>query len=145
MVEAQMSDRGETTTEQGVKRNPDGTFAKGSYPTTGFHTNPERRHNGSWHKEGTARYKMETIMKMSDEELLKAKEKGATTFERAFANVLYLARTATDVEEAKKCMDILEKMTNQVYGPMPQVQVAVEADDETKEETNKIIRGFALP
>ena len=140
-----MANRDKSSTEQEVKRNPDGTYAKGTYPATGFHTNPERRHNGSWHKEGTARYKMETIMKMSDEELEKVRYEGDTTFEQAFANVLYLARMARDVEEAKKCMDILEKMTNQVYGPMPQVQVAVEADDETKEETNKIIRGFALP
>ena len=42
--------RDTTSTEQEVKRNPDGTYAKGTYPATGFHTNPERRHNGSWHK-----------------------------------------------------------------------------------------------
>lgn len=103
------------------------------------------RHNGSWHKEDTPRFKMENIMRMEDEELLKVKEKGKTTFERAFANVLYLSRTATDVEEAQKCMAILEKMVNQVYGPMPQVQVSVEADEQSAEEANKIIRGFCLP
>lgn len=108
--------------------------------------NGNPRHNGSWHKEDTARYKMETIMKMSDEELVALREdKKKTSFERAFANVLYLSRTATNIEEAQKCMVILEKMVNQVYGQMPQVQVAVEADDETQEEANKFIRGFALP
>ena len=85
-------------------------------------------------------------MKMSDEELEAVKEdKEKTSFERAFANVLYLSRTATNIEEAQKCMVILEKMVNQVYGQMPQVQVAVEADEETQEEANKFIRGFALP
>lgn len=108
--------------------------------------NGNPRHNGSWHKEDTARYKMETIMKMSDEELEAVREdKEKTSFERAFANVLYLSRTATNIEEAQKCMVILEKMVNQVYGQMPQVQVAVEADEETQEEANKFIRGFALP
>jgi uncharacterized protein with NRDE domain len=136
------SENGKTPTQQG-----DYEVGNKKPPKNRQFGQPEGnpRHNGSWHKEDTARYKMETIMKMSDEELLKTKEEGATTFERAFANVLYLARTATDVEEAKKCMDILEKMTNQVYGPMPQVQVAVEADEETSEEASKFIRGFALP
>jgi hypothetical protein len=108
--------------------------------------NGNPRRSGSWHKEDTARYKMETIMKMSDEELEAIREdKEKTSFERAFANVLYLSRTATNIEEAQKCMVILEKMVNQVYGQMPQVQVAVEADEETQEEANKFIRGFALP
>ena len=104
------------------------------------------RHNGSWHKEDTPRYKMEQIMKMSDEELEKIREnKKKTTFERSFANVLYLSRTATDVEEASKALKMLNDMVHEVYGKMPEMQVTVEADEETKEEASKIIRGFALP
>ena len=104
------------------------------------------RHNGAWHKADTPRYKMEQMMKMTDAELEAAKaDQTKTAFERAFANVLYLSRTATDIEEAQKCMAILEKMVNQVYGPMPQVQVSVEADEQSAEEANKIIRGFCLP
>lgn len=140
-----MSNREETGREQSLKFDEKGRFMKGNGSPAGFNVHPENRHNGSWHKEDTPRYKMENIMRMEDEELLKVKEKGKTTFERAFANVLYLSRTATDVEEAQKCMAILEKMVNQVYGPMPQVQVSVEADEQSAEEANKIIRGFCLP
>ena len=61
-----MENRDKTSREQEVKRNPDGTYAKGTYPATGFHTNPERRHNGSWHKEDTPRYWLETMMKMKE-------------------------------------------------------------------------------
>lgn len=104
------------------------------------------RHNGSWHKENTPRYKMEIMMTLSDEELTKIRgDEKKTSFERAFANVILLSRSATDIDEAKKCMEILEKMTNQVYGQMPQVQISVDADEETTEETNRFIRGFALP
>jgi hypothetical protein len=38
-----------------------------------------------------------------------------------------------------------EKMINQVYGPMPQVNINAEADEEAAEEASKFIRGFALP
>ena len=68
-----MADKEKTATEQAEKlkgRNPDGTFAVGNTPVTGFHTNPERRHNGSWHKEDTPRYWLETMMKMSEAELM---------------------------------------------------------------------------
>jgi hypothetical protein len=88
---------------------------------------------------------MEVMMKMSDKELEEAREdENRTTFERSFANVLYLSRTATDIEEAQKCMIILEKMVNQVYGQMPTVQITAEADKDTEDEANKFIRGFAL-
>ena len=36
-------------------------------------------------------------------------------------------------------------LCGEVYGKMPEMQITVEADDETKEEASKIIRGFALP
>ena len=39
----------------------------------------------------------------------------------------------------------LKEMIQEVYGKMPEMQIMVEADDETKDEANKIIRGFALP
>lgn len=141
-----MNNRDNYDTEQSLKFDENGKFTKGTGVPAGFNKHPENRHCGSWHKEDTARYKMEIILKMSDEELEAVREdKEKTSFERAFANVLYLSRTATNIEEAQKCMVILEKMVNQVYGQMPQVQVAVEADDETQEEANKFIRGFALP
>lgn len=126
-------------------RNSDGTFAKGNKPKNGFDKRPEARHSGAWHKEDTPRYKMELIMGMNDEELDKARTDGSTAFVKAFANVLYLMREATTVAEAEACMRTLERMLDQVYGKMPQMQINVEADDDTKDEVDKIIRGFALP
>lgn len=145
-----MAKKSKPITEQKEKdwavRNPDGTFAQGTQPPNTLRERPQDRHNGSWHKENTPRYKMEIMMTLSDEELTKIREdEKKTSFERAFANVILLSRSATDIDEAKKCMEILEKMINQVYGQMPQVQISVGADEETTEETNKFIRGFALP
>lgn len=39
----------------------------------------------------------------------------------------------------------IKEMVQEVYGKMPEMQITVEADDDTKEEASKIIRGFALP
>lgn len=51
----------QATTHNPMNRNPSG---KG-----GFGDNPEHRNPGGWKKEQTARYKLELIIKMSDEEL----------------------------------------------------------------------------
>lgn len=130
-----MDNREETSTEQEVKRNPDGTFAKGTYPATGFHTNPERRHNGSWHKEDTPRYWLETMMKMEEDELM-----GIWNDTR---NPLFKRKIARCIRDGD--WKELKEMIQEVYGKMPEMQITVEADDETKEEASKIIRGFALP
>ena len=130
-----MSDKDKTSTEQEVKRNPDGTYAKGTFPATGFHTNPERRHNGSWHKENTPRYWLEEMMKMKDDELEEIINDGESSkFKRKMASCIQYG-------EWKE----LKEMIQEVYGKMPEMQITVEADDETKEEASKIIRGFALP
>ena len=132
--------------KEGIIRNSDGTFAKGSISPGGFQNHPEHRHNGSWHKENTPRYKIECLMDMSDDELARIREDGSkTSFERAYANNILLMRSATDIEEAAKASKALNEMIQEVYGKMPEMQITVEADDETKEEASKIIRGFALP
>lgn len=127
-------------------RNPDGTFAVGNKPKNGLDKNPQNRHNGSWHKENTTRYKMERIISMSDGELQKTiEDPNATAFEKGFANVILLSRDAEDIQDAEAVMRIYDKVNNQVYGPMPQVNINAEADKETAEEASKFIRGFALP
>lgn len=133
-----MENRDKTATEQAEKfegRNPDGTFAVGNTPTTGFHTNPERRHNGSWHKQDTPRFWLETMMKMSEEELQKIYDNESQPFFKR-----KLAKCIKDGEWKE-----IKEMVQEVYGKMPEMQITVEADDETKEEASKIIRGFALP
>ena len=127
--------RDETSTEQEVKRNPDGTYAKGTYPATGFHTNPERRHNGSWHKEDTPRYWLESMMKMGETELQKIYDDEKTPlFKRK------MAKCIKDGEWKE-----MKEMIQEVYGKMPEMTIVAEADEETKEEASKIIRGFCLP
>jgi hypothetical protein len=127
--------RDETSTEQEVKRNPDGTYAKGTYPATGFHTNPERRHNGSWHKEDTPRYWLESMMKMGETELQKIyDDEKSPLFKRK------MAKCIKDGEWKE-----MKEMIQEVYGKMPEMTIVAEADEETKEEASKIIRGFCLP
>lgn len=130
-----MENRDKASTKQEVKRNPDGTYAKGTYPATGFHTNPERRHNGSWHKEDTPRYWLETMMKMEEDELMRIWDDTK--------NPLFKRKIARCIKDGD--WKELKEMIQEVYGKMPEMQITVEADDETKEEASKIIRGFALP
>jgi len=130
-----MDNRDKASTEREVKRNPDGTYAKGTYPATGFHTNPERRHNGSWHKENTPRYWLETMMKMEEDELM--------AIWNDTKNPLFKRKIARCIKDGD--WKELKEMIQEVYGKMPEMQITVEADDETKEEASKIIRGFALP
>ena len=129
-----MENRDKTSTGQEVKRNPDGTYAKGTYPATGFHTNPERRHNGSWHKEDTPRYWLETMMKMDSDELNAIINGKEPVFKKNMAQCIIKG-------EWKE----LKEMIQEVYGKMPEMQITVEADEDTSEEANRIIRGFALP
>ena len=133
-----MDNRGETCREQqekeGIIRNPDGTFAKGSISPGGFQNHPENRHNGSWHKEDTPRYWLETMMKMGSKELNAIIEGDSPVFKKNMAQCIIKG-------EWKE----LKEMIQEVYGKMPEMQITVEADEETKEEASKIIRGFALP
>lgn len=130
-----MDNRDKASTEQGVKRNPDGTYAKGTYPATGFHTNPERRHNGSWHKENTPRYWLETMMVMDEDEL--------QDIWNDTKNSLFKRKIAKCIKDGE--WKEIKEMIQEVYGKMPEMKITVEADEETKEEASKIIRGFALP
>lgn len=121
--------------KEGIIRNPDGTFAKGSISPGGFQNHPEHRHNGSWHKENTPRYWLEEMMKMKDDELEKIiHDEDSPKFKKKMASCIQYG-------EWKE----LKEMIQEVYGKMPEMQITVEADDETKEEASKIIRGFALP
>lgn len=141
-----MSNGDKDDTKQTLKFDKNGKFAKGTGVPAGFNKHPENRHNGSWHKPDTPRYKIERLMEMSDEELEKVRADGhRTSFERAYANNILLMRSATDIDEASKSSKALNDIIHEVYGKMPEMQITVEADDDTKDEANKIIRGFALP
>lgn len=68
--------------------------------------NGNPRHNGAWKKEDTARYKLEQMLKLSEDELRKvAIDKDAPLFERKLATCI-----------AKGQWKEIEGMINQVYG-----------------------------
>lgn len=116
-------------------RNPDGTFAVGNKPKNGFDKRPEDRHNGSWHKENTPRYWLETMMNMSEVELQAIYDNEKEPFFKR-----KLAKCIKDGEWTE-----IKEMIQEVYGKMPLVNITAEADEDTTEEANKFIRGFALP
>lgn len=68
--------------------------------------NGNPRHNGAWKKEDTARYKLEQMLKLSEDELRTlAGDKEAPLFERKLATCI-----------AKGQWREIEGMMNQVYG-----------------------------
>lgn len=130
-----MEDKKTSGTEQSeIKRDNKGRFAEGTGVPAGFNKHPENRHNGSWHKEDTPRYWLETMMKMGSEELNAIIEGDAPVFKKNMAQCIIKG-------EWKE----LKEMIQEVYGKMPEMQITVEADEEVQEEASKIIRGFALP
>ena len=81
--------------------------------------NGNPRHNGSWKKEDTARYKLEQMLKLSEEEVVKiANDKEAPLFERR------LARSLLKENNFKTT----EAMMNQVYGqPKQKIESVITA------------------
>ena len=91
--------------------------------------------NGSWHKEDTPRYWLESMMKMGETELQKIyDDEKSPLFKRK------MAKCIKDGEWKE-----MKEMIQEVYGKMPEMTIVAEADEETKEEASKIIRGFCLP
>lgn len=72
----------------------------------GFGDNPQNRHNGAWKKADTPRYKLEQMMKLSEEELIAvASDKDAPYFERTLAFAM-----------AQKDWKTMKEMIAEVYG-----------------------------
>lgn len=95
------------------------SFGRGGVPTPpGFEAHPERRHNGAWKKEDTARYKLERMLELSEPELKElASDRDAPLFERKLATCI-----------AKGNWKELEGMMTQVYGqPKQRIETTVTA------------------
>lgn len=99
--------------------------------------NGNPRHNGSWKKEDTARYKLEKMMKMTEVEIVQiANDPNAPLFERR------IARSLLKENEWKTT----EAVINQVYGtpkqrievepvqPKPLIDLTDAIEGETKEK-----------
>ena len=128
-------DKSKSDTKQSLKFKPNGQFAKGTGVPAGFNKHPENRHNGSWHKEDTPRYWLETMMKMDEDELQKIYDNEKMPFFKR-----KMAKCIKDGEWTE-----IKEMIQEVYGKMPVVNVEVKPDEDTTEETSKFIRGFVLP
>lgn len=89
------------------------SVGRGGVPTPpGFEAHPERRHNGAWKKEDTARYKLEQMLKLSESELKDvATNRDAPLFERKLATCIATGKWKE-----------IEGMMNQVYGQPKVVQ-----------------------
>jgi len=73
--------------------------------------NGNPRHNGAWKKEDTARFKLEQMLKLSEEELMQiVKDKDAPYFERKLAMCIN-----------KGDWQVIQGMLNQVYGMPKQI------------------------
>lgn len=73
--------------------------------------NGNPRNNGAWKKEDTARYKLEQMMKLTEDELIKiTSDRNAPYFERKLANAIGSGDWKT-----------IEGMMNQVYGQPKQL------------------------
>lgn len=80
--------------------------------------NGNPRHNGAWKKEATARYKLEQMLKLTEDELKQiVANKEAPLFERKLATCI-----------AKGNWKEIEGMMNQVYGqPKQKIETTVTA------------------
>lgn len=89
------------------------SFGKGGVPTPpGFEAHPERRHNGAWKKEATARYKLEKMLALTADELKSIATDGdAPLFERKLAQCIAQGKWRE-----------FEGIMNQVYGTPKQTQ-----------------------
>lgn len=109
------------------------SFGKGGVPTPpGFEAHPERRHNGAWKKEDTARYKLEQMLKLSEKELKQvAKDDEAPLFERKLAICI-----------ANGNWKEIEGMMNQVYGqPKQKIESVITAPKPLVDLTNRAKNG----
>lgn len=108
-----------TNTKQMAQQRDEKGRIIGGTPPAGFNVNPQNRHNGAWKKEDTPRYKLEQMMKMSEEELVTVyQDTKAPLFERK------LARAIKDGNWRE-----IESMINQVYGkPKESVDVTSQGE-----------------
>lgn len=107
------------------------------------------RHNGSWKKEDTPRYKLERMITLSSEELQAICDNPeAPAFEQAMASIIIQAKTDTDGDgtprPASMRFQAIEKMINQVYGQPAQTTVNLNSDMDEKEKSG-FIKGVFIP
>ena len=143
--------RDNAATKQAVEgRDARGRFAAGNTPKTGFHTNPERRSNGSWKKENTPRAKLEKmfsdmtvgefLMQINDENVV-------ANLEAKIGDVVVSERLANAFVEDTEGSGRLKVISNEldsllyfVYGHRTENDTTITTDNDPH-----IIKGFVIP
>lgn len=136
MTETKPDNKSATKQAKEIKRKP--SPINGQVLPAGFEAHPERRHNGAWKKEETARWKFEQWIKMTTEELNGLlKKENLASFDISVINVILkiriMAERAENPADLEKCLAMLERIVNQIYGAPKQVV------EETKIELKSIL------
>lgn len=143
--------RESAATKQAVEgRDECGRFTAGNTPKTGFHTNPERRSNGSWKKENTPRAKLEkTLSDMTiGESLMQINDENVVAnIEAKIGDVVVSERLANafveDTESSgrlKVNSKELDSLLYFVYGQRTENDMTITIDNDPS-----IIKGFVIP
>ncbi len=142
----------DTATKQAVEgRDERGRFAVGNMPKTGFHTNPERRSDGSWKKENTPRAKLEKmlsdmtvgefLMQINDENVV-------ANLEARIGDVVVSERLANILEDDPEGTGRIrvnskefDSLMYYVYGHRTESDTTIRTDSSDP----FVIKGFILP
>lgn len=134
MGSVETTDNKSTATNLAVKgRDENGRFTAGNTPSTGFHTNPERRSDGRWGKETSISYWYNKLGNMSNEEYEKFIPKNA--FQK-----IALLRIERAMRDDNDSLAETKEITDRTEGK-PKQDIGIEAN----EKATPIIRGFVIP
>ena len=125
----------DTATKQAVNgRDENGRFVAGNTPSTGFHTNPERRNNGKWDKDESISYWYNKLLRMPNDEFDNFIPANST---QRIAHARIINACGTDEQALRATKEI----TDRTEGRARQgIDMNVEQDN-----TEHIIRGFVIP
>lgn len=125
----------DAATKQAVNgRDENGRFTPGNVPSTGFHTNPERRNNGKWDKEESISYWYNKLLRMPNEEFDNFKP--ASSAQR-IAHTRIMTACGTDELALRATKEITDRTEGR---PQQGIDMNVEQDN-----TEHIIKGFVIP
>lgn len=125
----------DTATKQAVNgRDENGRFVAGNTPSTGFHTNPERRNNGKWDKDESISYWYNKLLRMPNDEFDSFKPANSTQ------RIVY-ARIVAACGADELALKATKEITDRTEGrPRQDIDMSVEQD-----ESAPAIKGFVIP
>lgn len=124
-----------TATKQAVNgRDENGRFAAGNTPSTGFHTNPERRKNGKWDKDESISYWYNKLLRMPNEEFDIFEPANRT---QRIAHARIVTACGTDEHALRATKEITDRTEGR---PQQGIDMNIEQDN-----TEHIIKGFVIP